>query len=180
MGFEPKSKVTFQEHNYKTETRSFLVGGPTFEKVYTLRSLREQRFARLLECLIATGSVLRWWYEPYMFRCGTKDHKERVYTPDFLIEMGDDDIFDTGTRSVWVEVKATLDQNAISRCRWLRQAHPHIVLCLMMDKDYRHLTSQKARRSKTAKRQVVFQAKLRPHVERTLFGNEWYPKFGIK
>lgn len=178
MGFEPKSRVTYQEHNYKTETRAFLVA-PNCEKVYTLRSLREQRFARMLECLIRTGSVLRWWYEPHRFHCGTKYRKERVYTPDFLIVPGDDDIFSTGTRSVWVEVKATLDQKAISRCRWLRMAHPHIVLCLMMDRDYRKST-RTWRGWKTAQRQKVFQRKLQPHVERTLFGNEWYPKFGIK
>ena len=175
MGFEPRRR-TYQDHNYKTETRSYRVDCYLGERVYTLRSLREQRFARLLECLIETQSVLRWWYEPHAFNCGTYYRKERIYTPDFLITLGDDDIFDTGTRSVWVEVKATLDQKAVSRCRWLRKKYPHIALCLMMDRDYRAITKP----SKARTRQVVLQAKLRPHVDRTLFANEWYKPFGIK
>lgn len=174
MGFEPRRRITYRDHNYKTETREFLVA-PSESRVYTLRSLREQRFARLCECLIMTRSVLKWWYEPHQFKCGTIYRKERVYTPDFLLKLGDDDIFDTGTRSVWVEVKAKLDQKACSRQRWFFKAYPDLPILLMVDREYAH-----GQKSKTAVAQKILIRKVKPYVDRILYGTQWYPKFGIK
>lgn len=159
-------KLTYREHNYKVESREFLVA-PGEIRNYTLRSSRESKFARLCELLVRTESVLKWWYEPHRFKIGTKYRKERVYTPDFLLALGDDDVFDTNTRSVWVEVKSSLTQADVSRLRWFHQAWPNLPICLMVDKRYDC-------HSKTGKRQRALQSSAEKWVNRILIGKEWY------
>jgi hypothetical protein len=132
-----------------------------------MRSKQESLFARLCEVLIMSGSVLQWWYEPHRFNIGTKYRKQRVYTPDFLLRLGDDDIFDTGTKSVWVEVKSSLDQKAVSRLRWFHEAYPNLPIVLMVE-------NEPSGRGKTAKRQRELHSKAGKYVERILYGKDWY------
>jgi hypothetical protein len=162
-------KVTYQEHNYKRESRRFQVGKNDFW-VYSLKSQRESWFASLLEILVHRGQVVRWWYEPHRFTLGAKYNKLRVYTPDFLVELGDEDIFDTGTRSAWVEVKSSLSQKDVSRLRWFHQAYPDLTILLMVDRDPGRSLSQ------TAKKQRVLHRSARKYVERILYGQDWYQK----
>ena len=182
------AKVYYREHNYKRETREFLVA-PYLGHTYTLRSSRESMFASLLEVLVVSKSVLRWWYEPYTFKCGTKYRKERVYTPDFLIQLGDDDIFDTGTKCVWLEVKQDLDQKAVTRQRYFRQSHPNLPIILMVDRDYHdqhnsvvRSSSRKLSKKGRAKniRQRELQDKAAKWVDRIIFAKDWYAAWGIK
>lgn len=144
---------------------------------YTLKSKRESRFASLLECLIETGDVFEWWYEPHQFKCGRQYRKDRLYTPDFLISLNPVcDVFDTGTKCVWVEVKANLDQDGVSRFHWLFKQYPHFKdkMLLMVDRN------PAGKRSKTAIRQRYLQDSARKYINRVLYASEYYPKFGIK
>jgi hypothetical protein len=141
-----------------------------------MKSLRESRFAELCECLVRSGDVVEWWYEPKTFRCKRMYRRERLYTPDFRLLLDTDaDIFGTGTGEVWVEVKAKLDQTGKTRFRCLTATYPE-----MKDKMLLMVDTEPTGRSKTAGRQRVLQAGARKHIARILYGKEWYPKFGIK
>jgi hypothetical protein len=142
-----------------------------------MKSLRESRFAQMCECLVASGDVVEWWYEPHTFRCKRMYRSEKLYTPDFLLSLNRaTDVFGTGTGSVWVEVKAKLDQNGKVRFHYLSATFPHFrdTMLLMVD------SNPHGKRSKTAQRQRVLQDGAMKHIRRVLYATEWYPKFGIK
>jgi hypothetical protein len=144
--------------------------------VYQLKSACESRFAKLLEMLVMQGSVMRWWYEPHQFSCGRQYRKDRLYTPDFLIHVNPvHDIFSTGTRCVWAELKTELDQDGKNRFHWLYKQYPHMKdkMLLMVDRN------PNGRRSKSARRQRELQGKALKYIRRVLYATEWYPKFGI-
>jgi hypothetical protein len=159
---------------YKTERREFWVAHGR-ERTYTMKSLRESRFAQLLECLVRSDDVVEWWYEPKTFKCKRMYRRERLYTPDFLIYTGTD-VFDTGCEKVWVEVKATLSQNDNVRLHCLAGTYPIMrdIMLLVVDKSYA------GKRSKTAQRQRVLLRGARKHIHHIIYAEEWYPKFGIK
>jgi hypothetical protein len=141
-----------------------------------MKSGQESRFAKLLEFLVATGDVLWWRYEPHKFRCKRMYNRIRLYTPDFLVAVNTDrDIFDTGTKCVWVEVKAALDPNGKARLRCLVSTYPHLKdkLILVVERN------PAGRRSKTAARQRVLQDAALSYVSRIVYGNEWYKQFGL-
>ncbi len=159
---------------YITEHRMFDVH-PCWRREYSLKSKRESRFALLLEKLVYLGVVIQWWYEPHQFKCGRQYRKDRLYTPDFLVHL-QEDIFDTGTKSVWIEVKAKLDQDGVSRFHWLFKQYPWMKdrILLIVDRD------PAGRQSKTARRQRVLQSNATKYIRRVLYGSEWYPKFSIR
>jgi hypothetical protein len=161
---------------YITETRNFWVA-PGRERTYTMKSKRESRFAQLCEYLVAQGSVIEWWYEPKTFHCERMYRRERFYTPDFRLLLDTDaDVFGTGTAEVWVEVKATLDQNGKTRLHCLTATYPEMKdkMLLMVD------TNPQGKRNKTARRQRVLQDGALKYISRVLYATDWYPKFGIK
>jgi len=147
-------------------------------RTYVFKSKREIWMSLLLERLVLQGSVIKWWYEPHEFRCGRKYRKDRFYTPDFLAHLNPvHDVFDTGTKSVWIEVKDALNQDGKSRFHWLSQTYPffHDIMLLMVDRNPR-----KGRNSKTAQRQIVLQDGACRWIKRVLYGADWYPIFGIQ
>ena len=153
----------------KTEQREFYTGRGLEE--YKLKSKRESKFAVMLEKLVEVGVVIQWWYEPHQFKCGRRYRKDRLYTPDFLVAVAPFiDIFDTGTKSVWVEVKANLDQDGVSRFHWLYKQYPHVAdrMLLIVDRN------PAGKRSKTAIRQRCLQDSARKYINRVLYANEWY------
>ncbi len=158
---------------YITEQRAFQIH-PCWQRDYKMKSKRESRFALLLEKLVYQGSVIQWWYEPHKFRCKRLYRNERLYTPDFLVHL-QDDIFDTGTKSVWVEVKAKLDQNGKTRFHCLYSTLPWIKdrMLLIVDRE-------PTGNSKTARRQRVLQDGSLRFIRRVLYASEYYPKFGIR
>jgi hypothetical protein len=142
-----------------------------------MKSKRESRFAALLEKLVLASYVNEWWYEPHQFHCGRQYRKDRLYTPDFLVAVNPlYDIFGTGTKSVWVEVKATLDQDGKNRFHWLYKAYPFMKdrTLLIVDRN------PAGRKSKTARRQRVLQDAALKYIRRILYAPDWYPKFSIK
>lgn len=143
---------------------------------FEMKSLREARCAQLLGRLVHTGDVFRWWYEPHGFRCKRMYRRERIYWPDFLVVVNPEtDVFNTGTRSVWIEVKAKLDQNGKTRFHCLTGTYPFFKRSMLLMVD----SNPAGRRSKTAARQRALQDGAMTWIRRVIYATDWYPKFGI-
>jgi hypothetical protein len=159
-----------------TETRNFEVAYQRYRE-YTMKSKRESWFAQLCEYLVRQGSVIEWWYEPRRFECKRMYRRERHYTVDFRLLIDTDaDVFGTGTAEVWVEVKKNLDQNGKTRLHCLVATYPEMKekLLLMVDRN------PQGKRSRTARRQRELQDGACKHIHHVIYGQDWYPKFGIK
>lgn len=149
MGYEGRT-VHFEWHNKREKKYG-----------YDFKSQIERKWADYLETILKLDVIGGWKYEPTTFECGSKNRKERIYTPDF-------GVLEAECGYVFHETKTSLRQKDISRFKWLRQAHPDIKIVLVLP-----------RLPKSGK-QLILVDKARKYVDRVLAANPLFKEFNIK
>jgi hypothetical protein len=153
MGFEKRRTFTVDWHNK-----------PEQKYGYTFKSKIERKWADYLESLKHIRAIESWGYETRKFDCGSKYNKKRVYTPDF--EVVEDGIH------AFHEVKTALRQHDVSRFKWLRQAEPDLVIILV-------LPYCPTGKTKSGARQIELISNAEKYVNRIVYANPLFKKFGI-
>ena len=153
MGFEKNRRFTVDWHNK-----------PEVKYGCKFKSQAERKWADYLQAILELGAIVDWKYEPKRFDCGMSYNKHRFYTPDFLVR----EIQNRYEYEVYHEVKVRLTQKDVSRFRWLKKAHPNILIILVLP--YCSRNANQARLRMNAHK----------YVERIVYANPLYKEFGIK
>ena len=96
-----------------------------------VRSTWEANYARLLNWMVANGTIARWEYEPDLFEFPVK-RGSKFYTPDFKVWANDGSY-------VYHEVKGYMDDVSATKLKRMRIHYPDEQLLLIDSKEYKKI-----------------------------------------